>query len=116
MERINMNSIPTRENRKAHFVIQNEKVRMEFDTDFYRIEHHFNGPAIAIYLVNKDAREILEPFSDQYFTIIELSETGEFYYPNLHFCHPEFSSAFSTQHDCHYKPMTSLLFDSSKVK
>lgn len=92
MEQINMSDIPVRENKIAHFIIQNENVRIELETDLYKVGFCHIRPFIRLYLINKDGREIFNQFFGQDFTIIEINESGEFCYQGLTLHAPEFRS------------------------
>ena len=87
MKKINMSDIPKRTTTHTAFIIQNENVKFELAPDSYsinpRTSMYQDYDSIHLVFLNKDIREIFEPYKDQEFSIYEISENVENFYQKM---------------------------------
>ena len=82
MEYINMSNFSIRENKTARFIIQNEKMKIELESSDYNVDIGWTGDWVSI-SIPRDARSLFSLNSKEFFSITEITECGEYFYPNM---------------------------------
>ena len=83
MKTIDMTDIPNITNRKAVFIIQGENVRYTFESEDYSVDRCFSEKQIQIVIHEKDLRPFFNPGAEEVFSITEITEKEEYFYPAM---------------------------------
>lgn len=112
MKTVCMTDIPNIAPQTAHFIIRSANSCFKFETDDYSVDRFLNERRIQLFVKEKDLRPFFKPEKDEIFSITEILNGEEYFYPNMVSGEVDF---YSKRH-CDGKSCSSLHFVSNESR